>query len=392
MSLSPLFPYDVLRLIAEEAAGPADTAAERDAAKAISLVCRTLCDVDQRLLWRTLTFPPRWMETSADSPEKTRLMAMVRRLRWRTERSDGADDHPEALQAFLGHLGTTSSLQSVVLEDMSAPNIPAAFSAIASSPSLPHLTHFGLSGTLPWPKLGLDEPSEPFLVHFLSSLPALSSLELDPARLDPPPACTPLLEGTLRLKSIRLDTAHRYHWHLSDFLFPSIPRHFFASSLDRTTLVTVSVAGDADGPAWITWLSRPGFSSLRNMTIHHHGNTVSDLFPFLSSCFRHHPHLAAFILLDVSPGYDIGLMYNAPILVRFLRSFPPSVNFIDLAFPCPLDAVRAFLASPELAYLHRFRCLDNRSRFALTWEWNEDRSRFDEVSGATSSPFLPFST
>ncbi|GAA5915472.1 hypothetical protein JCM6882_007903 [Rhodosporidiobolus microsporus] len=342
-SFSPRLPYDVLHRIVTDAVGEAVKPAERDVARAVSLVCRDLRDVGQGFLWSTFTLPRRDVHVQLEGQSEKRLSSMIRRLRWE-EKEGGYNDENEwvdpqadvdvsgAFALFLSLVLRLDKLIAVDTFDLSGDRLARAMYNLSSSPSRPFIASLTLSGDAsnyrPSPSAALA-PDELQLVQFLLRFPSLSSFASDLGGLAPPPALSvPTSFPSLSLRHLSLGIRHELP---ADVLTPSSPYHLLLSVLDPDYLISLRLCRRTGNDGWVRWLGTTTFSHLTSIDIVSTYPLLADFFPLLSHTISRLPTVSHLRLED-SRGVGIRSQECALAFKAFLHTLPPSLHSLDFVF------------------------------------------------------------
>ncbi|GAA5852029.1 hypothetical protein JCM8547_000132 [Rhodosporidiobolus lusitaniae] len=429
--LYPRLPFDVLRLVAQEAGRSSGNDGERRAAgRALSLVCRDLRDDGQRLVWQTLVLPSLSLSSFFhDAPEqdKERLLTHVRRLRWDSQRRGALTTGKKHIKQYwrdksvvlFGQVVAEGRcLREVELFCFPAEHLERMCSLLVASPSAPRLEALVMRGSIPFPRDGRTF-AEQALFPLLRQLPALLSFDFSSRTrclVAPTPASSPPPAPSLRLRTVTLDLDHWCGIENSEdgFSFPSL-RYDLAVAIDPSFLASATLSRTWGGDAWLKWIGSSAFTALTTLDIRNSHCNFSTALPIVPSTLRNLPHLVRFAFRQVPiHHHGIGLTdkRERAAFHTFLLALPPSLNFLLLDITCPIydilednhsrqgaDEIDSYLGSGSARNLQTLRCRTWRKELCYTLRWNEEEQRFDELSDplemsspapSRASPRLPY--
>lgn len=295
----------------------------------------------------------------------------------------------DSADVFLELVGELATFTGVEIVCFPALRPPSLFSALSSSPSCRRLSYLTLldeafSRDAPHPRTEVE------LVSFLATLPALSTFHFNPICLVPPSSPSLDFTHTLSITSFSSDRGH--HDVPAPIFLPGVPRQILSSAINPTTLREFTFRLDYEAPdGWMHWISSPGFTALRTLTL-----TIlppfctSDMFPLLSSILLHHPLLSE---LNLQDREDFGRIYEKddPALSTFFTTLPPALELIRFRFRCPHEnALQSYLAYERSSKLRFFECRTRNSGEIFRLEWNAPLQKCDTVRFFLLPFLLPF--
>ncbi|GAA5915469.1 hypothetical protein JCM6882_007902 [Rhodosporidiobolus microsporus] len=375
---APSLPYDIIHRIALDAVDDAFELEDRETGRAVSLVCRDLRNVVQGLVWRVVKVPHLWLEQNMEKEEATRLLQMVRTLRW-DEGIDLSRSGPrvqQSVQTFARLARALGGITKIEVVDLPSDHSTTLLSSIFASPSLSSIRFFSLVG---FTSSLIDEGPlrQTELVDILRSFPALSAFNCQVSELasaDPLPSDSP----HLRLSSLRLGTDRNDD--LPSCQPPSSPYPLFTSALDLSVLTRLAVRASKEEDGWLQWLSQPAFPSLQSLQLQSFDDCFAPSLPIYSSCLAFHPTL---LRLELCNNGAVGIEEERyyPTFRAFLFSLPPTLHSLLFDFSVPTgEILDDYLQNGPSTNLWWFSCMkDHLQQFRLSW--NPQTRRFEESIG-----------
>ncbi|GAA5852026.1 hypothetical protein JCM8547_000131 [Rhodosporidiobolus lusitaniae] len=417
---SPRLPYDVLRLLVQEAGRTSQNDRQlRAIGGAFSLVCRDLRDDGQRLVWQTLAVPSFGVSDlfkHGSDHDRARLSGMVRALKWDEKRAGGRMTgtkqlrtywREESLRHFREILRLARQLMKVALFDLPRAHLEEVCNLLASSPSAPCVTLLTIRGYLP-----LDQNETIFaqqsLLPLLRRLSALQSLDFSSpsiSSLAAPDTATLPAEPFLRLQCVIFDNDHVGPVEKSKDGFPfSSLRRLLTAAIDPSVLVHAILHRYPTGDGWLRWISSPAFTSLTHLDIQSEHCFFPPSFPLIPPYLAPLPHLTHFAYRNLTTYIGIDRLKPAEraVFSAFLLALPPSLEVLLLDFCCPIDdkpsgqgrpedKIAQYLWSPSSRNLQRFKCRTWLERVSYTLSWDVEEKRYEETyTNISKEDLLPW--
>ncbi|GAA5831582.1 hypothetical protein JCM11251_000758 [Rhodosporidiobolus azoricus] len=383
---SQVLPHVRLRHVAVEAAAQCHTTEEKEAAGAVSLVCRDLRGVGQSILLQQVTFPRPKCQGMQDLPPPPRIVGFIRTLAWldpdwRAIREDDIEKQEPFFKRTIQRCGHLTRLELIRYDQN---RFISLFAALSSSPSRLPLVHLKIHGSAPFVLCGPGTHySSGELLEYLAIFPFLTSFAGDVWRQLPYPDKPPSVR--LRLSAIditdcRVDEAPE---HSGEFE----PYRPFLAALEPADLRSVSLTHEHEswheyyrklGEHDLSWLCSSRYS-LTSLSITSKGEERPDstFYSNLASLLSFHTNLRHFALrgledANLIPRDQFGKFYET------LYALPPSVETLHLDYYLALDD---YLASwSQFGQCQKLKLVQMQTWHGLySREWKEEEQDYEEV-------------